>query len=42
MADKILSTNHQLGSVVKVFHHLERDFVSIKEMSNGITGIADE
>lgn len=42
MANKIHSTNDQLDSVVKVFHNLERDFTNIKEMSNGITGIASK
>lgn len=42
MADKIDSTNNQLDSVVKVFHNLERDFANIKELSNGITGIASK
>lgn len=42
MADKIQSTNQQLDSVVKVFHHLERDFLNIRNMSESITGIASK
>ena len=40
MAGRIQDTNQQLDSVVNVFHHLERDFENIKNMSAGIIGIA--
>lgn len=42
MTNNINNTNQQLDSVVEVFHHLENDFASIKNMSNGITGIATQ
>jgi len=40
LSDNIHGTNKQLDSIVQVFRHLENDFAIIKEMSNGITGIA--
>lgn len=40
MADNIQDTNRQLDSVLKVFHNLESNFVTIQDMSKGITGIA--
>jgi methyl-accepting chemotaxis protein len=40
LVDNINGTNKQLDSIVEVFHKLEKDFANIKEMSNGITGIA--
>lgn len=40
LVDNINGTNKQLDSIVSVFHRLEKDFANIKEMSNGITGIA--
>lgn len=42
MADTIHNTNQQLDSVVEVFHHLERDFSNIIQLSNGITEIATD
>ncbi len=40
LVENIHGTNDQLDSIVEVFKTLEKDFVNIKEMSNGITGIA--
>lgn len=40
LADNILHTNEQLDSIAKVFQQLEKDFANIKNMSNGINGIA--
>jgi Methyl-accepting chemotaxis protein len=40
LTDNIHATNQQMDSIVKVFRLLEHDFANIKEMSNGITGIA--
>jgi len=40
LSDNIQGTNKQLDSIVQVFQHLENDFSNIKNMSNGITGIA--
>ncbi len=40
LADNILYTNQQLDTIAEVFQQLERDFSNIKNMSNGINGIA--
>lgn len=40
LADNILHTNEQLDTIANVFQQLEKDFANIKNMSNGINGIA--
>lgn len=40
LVNNIHGTNEQLDGIVEVFKTLEKDFSNIKEMSNGITGIA--
>lgn len=40
LADNILHTNEQLDAIANVFLQLEKDFANIKNMSNGINGIA--
>ncbi|MBI4856463.1 MAG: chemotaxis protein [Acetobacterium woodii] len=40
LADNILHTNQQLDTISSVFQQLEKDFSNIKNMSNGINGIA--
>lgn len=42
LAENIYGTNQQLDSIVEVFHRLKTDFSNIKDMSNGITGIASK
>ncbi len=40
LANNILHTNDQLDNIAEVFLQLEKDFANIKNMSNGINGIA--
>lgn len=40
LAENILHTNEQLDTIANVFQQLEKDFANIKNMSNGINGIA--
>ncbi|WP_414731945.1 methyl-accepting chemotaxis protein [Acetobacterium carbinolicum] len=40
LANNILYTNEQLDTIGNVFMQLEKDFSNIKNMSNGINGIA--
>lgn len=40
LADNIVHTNAQLDTIANVFQQLEKDFANIKNMSNGINGIA--